>query len=292
MPREHLARNVVGIHDPLWVIDCQTCGHAHLDPLPDPEVAKKYYEEDKFWDGFAPPNWFLREAQEHKAGLWNAQYAWETQHLGSYSNLLDVGCGAGWFLAYWLYHGGVGYGVEPSPSARARSQVPCYIQPDDSGVPHLERLRLRLRLVLEHIVDPLAFMQYYLRERPLKVMIEVPNEFNPLQVKLEQRSGVAWYIQEPHINYWTPQSLNGLMARLGYVPTVKGATFPMELPALMGFNHVTEPNWGRHVHNFRLNFEKVLGTKAFDLYLLWHRKLGWGRELLYMYEPQAEVLSA
>ncbi len=268
----------------LQVRYCPECHFAHLE---NSELPQDYYENDKFYKEFSVPDWFLKESLEHKMGLWNSRYKFESDFLSKSYPLLDIGCGSGWFLAYWGYHGGLGYGIEPSDSARTWSRTRYQIYPNlETLKPRLiTPMHLRLSLVLEHIKDPRSFLKNYLHLLGDKgrLIVCVPNEFNPLQNQLRDKYG-DWFVQAPHLNYFSRASLRNLMLELGLRPVYEGASFPMELFALAGISYVGNDTLGRKCHLARLRLEKFWGPNIFKVYGLLYRKLGWGRESICVYE--------
>lgn len=270
-------------------IQCAECGWAHLDPLPEQWKLDAYYaEEDKFWGEYAIPDWFRKEEWEHKNGYWNAQYAWESRFFDRDLRLVDVGCGAGWFLAYWKEHHGLGIGVEPSCMAVKCSPVSSLIvQRHEKALTLLGKgpVNVRLSLVLEHVRDPLEFLEPYAKlvHEGARLVVCVPNEWNPLQKGMRGKYG-DWFVNPVHLNYWNGEMLDEMMGKLGLVNVYRGATFPMELWDKLGYEYVGNDLIGRLCHQRRLKLERFWGPRIFGLYGWLHRHLGWGRELLYVYK--------
>ena len=140
-----------------------------------------------------------------------------------------------------------------------------------------------MALVLEHVVDPLETVliakKNYIGSKG-KLLVIVPNEFNPLQVRVQARVGGAWYVQQPHINYFSKVGINSLLQACGFRITYQGGTFPMELLYLMGHKYIGDDAVGQQCHQIRLNFERRMGWYAFRLYHLLYSRLGWGRETI------------
>ena len=262
----------------LEVIDCQSCRFAHLREGGKPQVA---YESGEFQDDA----WFAKERDEHLQGLWDAAYRFQWEHLlGEPALMLDYGAGAGWFLwcvARMDYRAEV-LGAELSWKAirMAPERIRHRIFAPSSPRVHCSFPVVRMSLVLEHIQDPAKFLQKHI---PIwdarEILVVVPNEFNPLQRVV----GGSWFVSPWHHNYFTPVSLIDLFWRFGYRPVYRGATFPMELFILMGWDYRKNPDLGKQCHVLRLRMEKRLGPKVFQVYGLLHRTLGWGRELIYLF---------
>ena len=273
--------NVLAQRGNLSVIDCKMCGWAHLDPLPDAKTVEQYYRNDYYGNS---SSWWRKELYEHTRGLWNTSYSFQASLLGS-GRVVDWGCGAGFFAKWWRDRPltSRSYGIEPNDLARSYLGY-SFLFPDVTYVSSVTSNH-RASLVFEHIVEPriiLAQMKQFLLQ---KILIIAPHDgpTNPLQVKL----GGDWWLDKNHINYFSPKGLSNLAEGMGLRVTYRGATFPIELLALAtGKDYRNDSVWGAKCHMFRLNFEKTLGTMAFRLYSTLHKKLGWGRELMYVLEEE------
>lgn len=308
-----------GIYIADKLIDCQRCGFCHLYPLPDPATVDRYYEGDCFYAGdnpHSPPDWLDKERKEYEAGLWDAYYGYLAGLLDPYEDVIDWGCGAGWFLDYlWrrLDRSQYSlYGIEPSRTARRHSPIAhrLYekISKEVKSYQILERgdyMAVRgniiLSLVLEHIPDPARFLQEdVLPHLDGRLVVVVPNEWNPLQrhiINRETKLGASfdwmrfelkhkvsgatyhpWFVSSVHVNYFNPASLRGLLERCGLTVTHTGATFPMELFILAGKDHRNNDEQGRRNHLWRLQLERKW-PGVFRLYE-WLGRLGIGREIV------------
>ena len=292
---EH-AGPVIAVNGDLRVIQC-SCGIAHLDPLPDAVGVNDYYSNDQFYATHSPPAWFERNKQEHLAGLWTPSYSYQARllsrakYLGrAYPNVIDLGCGDAWWLDYYYRHCNQNsWGIEPSETARILSPISGRIATDIDSLGYKRYTSdspynsVRMALVLEHVVDPLETVliakKNYIGSKG-KLLVIVPNEFNPLQVRVQARVGKAWYVQQPHINYFSKVGINSLLQACGFRITYQGGTFPMELLYLMGHKYIGDDAVGQQCHQIRLNFERRMGWYAFRLYHLLYSRLGWGRETI------------
>jgi 2-polyprenyl-3-methyl-5-hydroxy-6-metoxy-1,4-benzoquinol methylase len=255
---------------------CHHCGFAHIQP----ERAKKevYYLSDTFYKDHSPPDWFKKEAREY--------LAWEPffRHLASFyleqMPVLDIGCGAGWFLKYLNSQGWTTYGVEASLEARtiAATNGLADIYESLPQIPVYIKGHIYLGLVLEHVDDPKRFLKLCLYHLKGRLIIVVPNELNPLQKK----AGGSWFIQDVHRNYFTPDTLRELLKSVGLKTIWEGATFPMELFLLNGLDYRDSEEKGRIAHEYRLKQDAQPG--AFIFYHLLYSALGIGRELIFVAE--------
>lgn len=271
-------------NDGLSVIWCDVCGFAHLFPLPDEKEVEAFYTEDKFYKDIS---WFEKEKREHEAGLWDAYYQYNVNLLPP-GYLIDLGCGLGWFGKFWEDNVGLAWGIEPSYKALKwayYNSTITFIHPDlDIWASYWGssegKKSIRACLLLEHLVNP---KQYLLDLMPLiddKILIIVPNEFNPLQ----KRIGGDWFVCEHHINYFNSEGMRNLLKSVGLKVTHESATFPMEIFPLIGLDYRGNDKLGRKCHMARLKFEKLLGVRAFKLYERLYKWFDIGRELIFVAE--------
>ncbi len=294
---------IVAWRDNLKVLFCEQCGYCHLDPLPTPESIDAYYQEDKFYQTFSPPSWFIKNEHEHIAGLWQPGYAYQANLLrqdGMLPELVDYGCGDGWYVKYWRDQGAPAWGIEPSATARLLAPSTRWIAPDIASLVKDPNCAMqnkndtdsaRMALVLEHVYDPIATLLTVKKAfvgQHGRVQIIVPNEFSSLQRLVEKRHGSAWYVQSPHVNYFTKQSIKALVEACGFRVTYQGGTFPIELAYLLGWKYIGNDEVGQKCHTWRLQFEKRWGSKAWGLYHMLYKVLGWGREALIVGENTGE----
>ena len=278
----------IASYNELRVVYDQVYGCNRLDPLPDASTVEAYYEDDRFYDEHSPPDWFLKEKVEHEAGHWQSYYRYLyrliSEDWGQYQGrVLDYGCGAGWWLD-WLYKNTFRnhYGIEPSAQAQRVASNPSYIWDKERYARGVYE-GITLILVLEHVVNPVEFLREKIK--PLlapdgRLIIVVPNEFNPLQKRINYEG----FIQPVHVNYFTPPTLRDVLERAGFQVVHESATFPMELFPNVGINYIGNDDLGRRCHKARLVFEKAFGVAAFKLYAWLYRKWGIGRELVFVAE--------
>lgn len=270
----------------LEIIDCWQCGYAHLRKLPTQSEVDDYYISDKFYATYSPKDWLEREKQEHLANLWDSYYEWETRKFDG-AQIMDIGCGAGWFGYYASHNCCMAVGVDPSESARDftnSKRIYATIEEAQQHFPHFHTNSARMRLVLEHLLDPLAMLKRCREIVGVNGLLEivVPLELNPLQQKIRADRGdyTDWFVQQPHINYFTKGSIKKLVESAGYKVVYEGATFPMEIWYLLGKKYIGNDVMGHDLHIKRLELEKKFGHHIFDIYGMLYRKFGIGREAI------------
>lgn len=200
--------------------------------------------------------------------------------------VLDVGCGQGFFVRYLRSRGVPAYGLDPADPEVF--PVPpkdwWYIQgsfPDKLGELPRSITVLTAFNVLEHVEDPHAWIQAareWLHPEGLLVL-QVPNESNPLQRRLTVRHGFWWRVPE-HRNYFFAHGFRRFVEEAGFEILDEWRTFPMELFALLGFNYIRHPRLGLYAHYTRMVLERLIGRPGREaLRRLW-RRLDWGREVI------------
>jgi hypothetical protein len=284
---KRIARNI--INDVSYnVIDCIACGYAHLWPLPQASEIDAYYQSDAFYNTYSPSDWLRREAEEYQIGLWNARYAWELKHFGDdYAPIIDFGSGAGWFGDYAMQHGYPVIDIEPSPNARNNNARATYkfATLADADRQLLAGSHVRACLVMEHLLDPVGFLKRCrtLVGRGCLLEIIVPNEFNGLQQRVrklrnEQFRYDDWFVQQPHINYFSKSALHKLLTRNGWRIKAVGATYPTEWWYLTGKQYIGNDDLGHELHIKRLLDETKHGEVIYNWYALLYKLFGYGRE--------------
>lgn len=271
---------MIALRDNLAVVNCQKCGYAHLLPLPKGKNVTRYYgDEDQEYGSIAGMNWLVEQDIDHKKGLWDSRYAFERSLIGVVVPLLDIGAGAGHFVAWWQTNVGDAQGVEPSATARQWAKSMANIELFSSRVQVKSQFKaMRFCLVLEHLVKPAEVLVEYLPllEPKGRVLIVVPNEFNSLQQRLRKRLG-DWFIAPQHVNYFTPLTLTTMLESLGLIIEAQAVTFPTEVWRLLGCN---SERAGRWCHALRLQLERLCGPRLFRLYQRLYKRYGWGREII------------
>lgn len=250
------------------VIECDACGWAHLDPLPDEaelaqRYAKRYYEEEN-------PGWLEKDRSER--AYWDLEHAdkladWAALLGTETGELVDVGCSGGLLIEHAVARGWRASGIEPS----ALAVVECRRLGLDVREGRYQDIALEAsvdvihaKLVLEHLHDPRGFVAWAARAlRPGGVLtIQVPNDFNALQLAARAALDLEpWWVGPPfHLNYFGFDSLEWLVTGNGFEPAGRDATYPMEWFLLSGEDYVRDPETGLACHTRRMRLETELET--------------------------------
>lgn len=268
-------------------------GFRQVDPSPSEEEITHFYAQEFYSQKYGAFNNSSLEVQEadkafHDAHRQDICDSIETVSGRSLSGqtLLDVGCGWGQALEYFASKGMTCRGFDPAPEAvdyvRSRG-IECVV----AGMGSMDVFRgerfdvVTLMNVLEHLSDPVRVMEE-IRGKVLKpgglLVIEVPNDFNDLQVAGQQLHQLPeWWVSPPaHLNYFSGETLSRLLRGTGFQVRLLEASFPLEMFLLFGEKYVGDPVLGRQCHERRVAFEMNL------------RRLGFGRTLRSLYTALAE----
>ena len=262
------------------IIDCRNCKFIHILPLPSEKniinlYKKKYYEKIK-------PQYIKK--YEREIDYWNLIFDekldyLETKIKGKAKSILDIGSGSGFFLKRAKEKGWTIHGVEPNKTASNHSEkIGIPVINDFFQNVEIENMKkydaINLFDVLEHVNNPTELLKKchrLLKSRGI-VVIEVPNDYNPLQ-KIVQKSlkkeeywltiltksrNYHWASKIDHVNYFNFSSLKGLLAKLRFKVIYQQSTFPLELFLLMGDDYLKSEKIGKKIHQKRINLEMNL----------------------------------
>lgn len=242
-------------------------GFRYVPQTPDHDSLKKLYG-DEFYDSEKPT--YLSKV-EQELDYWQAIFGLRldlmSSALGQCGRILDIGAGGGFFLHSARQKGWQTSGVEPSKQAvayasqRFEMDIFCGFL-DAFSAPRESFDAIHTSLVLEHIPDPVTFLQQALALlKPGGVLwIEVPNDFNPLQEVITARLDKQpwWVVPKHHLNYFNFESLERLVTGQGCERLERLASFPMEIFPLMGMDYLGNDQVGAQAHAMRMQLERHL----------------------------------
>lgn len=243
--------------DDIQVIECINCRYKHQFPLPTEEELDEFYKSH-FEESTPSPN-----SEDKKETI--------LEHVccASRKRILDVGAWNGDFLSLFEASDWERVGIEPNEKKKEILEakgIKVYqdlidkIDTSDLGIFDA----VNLSFLLEHVLHPRKILQNIF-DNLLKpsgiICVEVPNEFNPLQMCAVRSLGVPLYwLTSPccHVNYFNSESLEKLLIGVGYEVLLKEADFPMEFFLLAGENYLGNKKVGKSIHRRRCNFEENL----------------------------------
>jgi 2-polyprenyl-3-methyl-5-hydroxy-6-metoxy-1,4-benzoquinol methylase len=254
------------------VVDCKICKFIHVTPIPSNKELSVYYDSEYYQK--VKPNFILKN--ENEIDYWNLVFDEKLDTIeklvsSKSKRILDIGSGPGFFLRRAKRRGWDVIGIEPSPLASdyANKQKINTIQKffHEVDINEIGKFdAIHTFDVLEHVNDPITIIKksYSLLKKGGVIVIEVPNDFNPLQKLVQKNLKKTEYwitlsnnskdIQ--HLNYFNFSSISDLIKRLGFKIIMKESTFPLELFLLMGQDYIKNPKIGEKIHLERIQFEK------------------------------------
>jgi len=255
--------------DGVRIIDCRSCGFAHVSPLPSDEELTHFYEQEFYQH--ERPNYFSETKED--LPWWMATYNNYYKFLERRTKgrtLLDIGSGPGHFLACGKKRGWKAVGIEPSSLAvryaRKRGLTVTNDFFDYSRTKSLGTFDVvHAALVIEHVPDPIAFindMKKMLKKNG-HIALFLPNDYNPLQRLLRTKYGFKpwWVVPRHHLNYFTTESMRLLLELLGFTIEDMLGSYPMETFLLAGEDYIGNPTVGRACHAKRKAFELEMYKK-------------------------------
>jgi len=274
-------------------------GYKEIFPKPTTEEIDRFYREDFYAQDYKYFNDSSIEVQLQD--LWYLKKWWSLEleilrkqlnDRGKPLSLLDIGCGWCQFLKHAQDANWKVKGLDPSPEAAVYGKAQG-LDVHVGGFEDFSKISepfscVVLKNVLEHIVDPVDFLQNisnsFLQKNSL-IHIEVPNEFSLLQeVAVDNGVKEKWWIAPPaHLNYFNLSSLKALLRDLGFEVVDAHSSFPMELFILLGRDYVSKPELGGQAHADRIAFENCFfeTDRADDLLNMYRSfaSLGIGRQI-------------
>ena len=261
------------------LIDCSSCEFIHAFPRPSEEELEQFYR-DNFYNQDRKKDYF--DKQRSQLDWWNRVFDKRLlrmeKFLGRKGRLLDVGCGAGFFLSRAKAAGWEVIGLEPSKDAQSYAVEELGLQVFLGGVGDLQENLAGSKVdvayshgVIEHLRDPVQEVTEIIAalENNGIVFTSAANDFNPYQASAVASLGVApWWILPPeHLNYFTVNSLKKFHEKLGFTTLDLRTSFPIDQFLLMGENYIVNPSRGARAHHRRVSFEESLIYNGYETLL-------------------------
>jgi SAM-dependent methyltransferase len=203
---------------------CVGCGLVSANPrLPAAEIWKRYssrYFHDEYLPalGVVDGRFNLEDFDRRYASLLAVLAARHPTR----GHVLEIGCGAGFFLASASRAGWTARGLELSADgvefARTRLNLDVLCEPAETmSLPDGSMDAVVLIEVIEHLLDPLSVLKAARRVlRPGGTILLTTPNFNAIS---RWGLGVGWSILSPgeHVYYFTASTLARLLTRAGFV---------------------------------------------------------------------------
>jgi 2-polyprenyl-3-methyl-5-hydroxy-6-metoxy-1,4-benzoquinol methylase len=182
------------------------------------------------------------------------------------ASILDIGCWEGQQLEYFQKNGWSCTGTELNKRAAAVAASKGITVHQISIQDFFKKFKgrkwdvINIAYILEHIVSPRGFLlqiKKHLKKDGI-IIVEVPNEFSPLQMAYikKQRVEPYWIALPDHLNYFNQKELSGLMKNTGWKILHGHTSFPMELFLLMGDDYLKDKTIGK------MSFAKVVKMES------------------------------
>jgi 2-polyprenyl-3-methyl-5-hydroxy-6-metoxy-1,4-benzoquinol methylase len=207
----------------LSIVRCQACGLIYANPrLIEPEMRKRY-SATYFFSEYLPA--FKADASSYPLELIKNHYVLFLDLLAKYfipgKSLLDIGCGAGFFLKAAESMGWRVSGTEISEAAfdyaRRVTNIQAYLgRLEDISLPSQSYDIVTMLDILEHLPDPSRTLQEVhgiLKKRGI-LIISTPDFQSLSRLFL----GKGWAVLSPveHLYYFTQKTLLRALQQTGY----------------------------------------------------------------------------
>ena len=258
---------ILGEQGDYKIIQCTSCNFIHLNPIPTNDTLLEMYEKEYYQK--VKPDYITKD--ESELNYWNLSFDerldFLEKNIEKNRRILDIGCGAGFFLSRAKSRGWDVVGIEPSkiPAVYAENNGLTIIQDFFEKIDLVKIGKfnsIHMKFFLEHSSSPNKILEICnsILEKNGILIIEVPNDFNPLQIAAQKslKEKQYWIATPDHINYFNFKSFEKILNKNGFDLIKKESTFPLELFLLMGNNYLNNSNIGKEKHNERMNLEMNL----------------------------------
>ncbi|WP_044410336.1 class I SAM-dependent methyltransferase [Thiomicrospira microaerophila] len=255
--------------------------------------SQKYYQE-------TPSKTYAKSYEETEKKLIEFRIASRFKALqqvykGKMQRFLDVGCGEGFVLKYFLNQGVHVEGLDFSHAGVLQQNpdlIDSVITGDVDQLLHVKVEQLQtydiiwLQNVLEHVIDPvdlMAKLKKILADDGVLVLT-VPNDFSPLQLRALDKGLIDtqfWVTLPDHLSYFNTETLLNFVDQLGWQVLDQLADFPIDWFVMNEqSNYVSNPKVGVNAHLARLHLETLIAENHINKVNQFYRALsviGMGR---------------
>jgi len=207
------------------VVACENCGLQFVHPLPDEETIHQVHGEEMTGTQKGTP--YYREyfeERKRRAGSYEKIYSNRLdlieRFLPTKGNLLDVGCGAGFFVKYALERGWNAHGIDLLPEYEVLARDELHIDNvkcgrlEDAQFPSESFSVVTLWDLIEHLPHPLAYLKQINRllQPGGVIALWTPNTRNAVLLK-GQWTG---YGPGQHLYFFSQETLGRLLKQAGF----------------------------------------------------------------------------
>lgn len=224
--------------------------------------------------------------------------------LANGGELLDVGCGEGYTLSYFLDKNWSVRGIDFSSSGIESKNPHCkefFIEGDIFQLLSQEIANKKkynviwLSNVLEHVIDPIGLLKS-LREIVAEdgvLVVNVPNDFSSIQIEAINNRFINydfWVALPDHLSYFNSDSLKKIGAYNNWKCLDILGSFPVDWYLYhKGSNYINNKNAGKPAHMARVKIENIIHKQSVENALqLWRSfaQVGMGRDLIAFFSPK------
>lgn len=261
-----------------------TLGFYQVKPMPTEEELRKYYEE-KYYQECTSDTYNKKYTPEEKKFFGNegliAENVWKKYSTKRKGSMIDIGCGEGFFMNYFIKKGWNVEGCDFSSSGIERNhpkllknfvkgEINKIIEKKNKGK-HTYDL-INLSNVLEHVREPIELLDSLKNlMSPKSVMrIRVPNDFSDFQALLFKKKFTKerWFAPLDHLSYFTFTSLKKVLENRGYSIIKMLAGFPIEIFIYNKYsNYAVDRTRGKQAHIARTEISNFLASKNIEKYI-------------------------
>jgi len=249
-------------------------------PRPDAETLLRYYADTYFQEESATFVASYSEAEHAypQLGIDHLLYALDRAgaSAGPEGNLLEVGCGEGFFLRTALERGWDAHGVEMgryaverfnpdvAPRVREADAVTALEADHAAGMSYAVVV---LAGVLEHVLDArlvLELVRLVLRPDGL-LAVTVPNDDSLVQRRLQElgHADTRWFVPPEHLNYFNVDTGPAFARAVGFEVLDVYADFPIDWFGFHpGSNYFADAALGPAAHRARVELEHLHASRG------------------------------
>jgi SAM-dependent methyltransferase len=235
------------------IIACDICGYNHVAPMYTETELEKFYENIY---SESTPSFLWHEKVEN------------INKLTKVGKVLDIGCWEGQQLEYFMKTGWKCVGTELNKRA-ANEAINKGIDVHQISIREFfhqfENEKwdvINVAYILEHIPNPIDLLIKLKDnlENDGIIIVEVPNDFSPLQLAYiaEHKIAPYWITLPDHVNYFDRQGIENLVKKAGFSIIHGETSFPMEMFLLMGDNYLQDRSIGKKSFQKVVAMERIL----------------------------------
>lgn len=201
------------------IVKCQDCGLLQLSPKPLPDKEQEFYDQNRQSKNIGEPQ-DLKAMEENSLIDTKRRAELILKEIPKGKKVLDIGSGYGFFLKELK---NLGYNITGIDISKEKREISLKIT--DAEVLNINLLENEAELpifdcitlfhVLEHISDPVRFLQIIKKHLKGKLIIEVPNVDDLL---LKECKGYRdFYWQMAHLSYFNDRTLKRVVKEAGFL---------------------------------------------------------------------------